>query len=454
MRKITGKDVRQGMGFDGGVLMFRKTWNQAAMATGILSLIVMGSAAAGAQELDDPGKALVAALEKPIGGQYDGDPRFALFGATASQGYEYGATEFKINMPVQPVGPIRLHFVSSLSPVDVVIDTPAATTYDLEAIRNMGGMIQEAQLPESLPEDKAQELGLRPGYNLILEIPSSGAGDYVATVKPRKPDAGGDQVSFSAKWLRVADIGDPMQKVGLFFVDPPQGNLMTFDPLTFQMAVEGLSDEIKVSIGAKVVKREDFKDIELGEVPLTPLPARGGRYYYGTGLTLNVAGTYALIVTLTRSDIPEGGLKPGFMKEKSASYTFLMEARPARYTGKITLRLPDEDDNGKAEKVIYDVQVRVEEAGEYSVAITLFSKDNKSKTQSTRMALEQGFQSVPVEFPAADILELGGTGPFKLELATLIKHGADGDVPMKKYTANLATDTFDPRKLEGGPNSE
>lgn len=412
-------------------------------------MLVAAPMSVNAQQVDNQVIALVDAINKPVGGQYAGHPSLAMLGVSGEKKFEFNRVSFPVRIAIQPTGPLRFHLSTKNSMLDFQVKTPTGQVYDADRIRQMNGMVQEAMVPDPVPADMQAVKGLRPGANVVFEVPSSGAGDYLVVARPREA-AGTDTVHLSARWMRVADIGDPMQKVALQFTEAPKEG-MTYDPLTFKIAVAGLSPELEVALTAEVIKKEEFpkKDEKIGAVQLSFLKDVGGVKHFGTGLKLNAKGTYSLVVTLKRTNIPEGGLQPGFLDTRSRATQFSLDALPARYTGKITERIVDADADTKIDEVAYDIEVEVQDAGEYSVSVLLTAKDNTQQKKTNKLKLEPGIHVVPVIFSAEDLRGLGGgSGPYVLEFGRLLLHGDEGETPMRLVDTVMATRPFVPDELE------
>ena len=84
-------------------------------------------------------------------------------------------------------------------------------------------------------------------------------------------------------------------------------------------------------------------------------------------------------------------------------------------TGSFTSRGIDDDENGRIDRVLIEVEVEVMVPGRYRVVISLRDSDGKGPAASAEVDLSAGRQTVSIEFHAAKIRDKLATGPYNIE---------------------------------------
>jgi hypothetical protein len=305
---------------------------------------------------------------------------------------------------------ISVQLISTRDGLTTRIVGPQGEVVDEQTISSFGGTFvrfegtAEEQGPVILDTDS-------PGFHFVYTFPSLGPGTY--TVHFAAPTTLAEEVAVITQVLLDSPVG-----AALFTGQPV---LVLGNPVVLTAAIFEGSTPVAGANVAVIVQREDGT--------LTNLTLRddggAGDHAAGDGLYSveympDAPGLYSIVAEMhgrTASGVP-------FVRQAATQVTVVPPS--SQLTGTVQDQGVDDNANQLFDRVVLSVGLTVVQAGEYRIFVHLTSAREQSLVRSATANLAVGVHTIPVNFEAAALRELGENGPYDIALVEVLFLGEGG----------------------------
>lgn len=263
--------------------------------------------------------------------------------------------------------------------------------------------------------------------SLIFVTPFSADTHYLYTFVP--PSQGTYTVEYEVPMSFFGEVNVITQlfqnspvRAALFATEPvlPLGNPLVLSAFLFEddAAISGATVEATVLVNGEAPFTVTLAD-DGGDADDT-----AGDGLYSGEFTPNAPGTYRALAVMNGTS----STGAAFTRQAAAEVTVVTPAGSI-LNGSIQDEGVDDDGNGLFDRFRIDVGINAVEAGTHLAYVYLRSPSGQALVRNGRLDVTGGAATIPVNFSAEDVFDLGEGGPYAIERIDLVFVGDDGTVP-------------------------